>query len=78
MHVLDIWHTHNRILIKYLPSDEDVSLQELKNVGMAWVALAMMHGLCTDDDGFSTIKITLSSLSLAKTGIPSLDSWLLY
>ena len=36
MHVLDIWPTYYRILIKCLPSDEDMSLQELENVGRAW------------------------------------------
>ena len=78
MHVLDIWHTSYRLLIKYLPSNEDMSLQEVENVGSAWEALAMMHGSSMDGDGFSAIKMTLSSLSFANTGIASLDSLSLY
>ena len=49
-------------------------LQELENVGRAWLVLAVMQGLLTDGDSFSTIQMTLSSLSPTKTGIPSLDS----
>ena len=78
MHVLDIWPTSYRILVKYLSSNEDMLLQELENVGRDWVALMMMHGPCTNGDGFSAIKITLSSLSLANIGIPSLDLLSLY
>ena len=66
------------MLVKYLPNNEDVSLWELENVGKAWLALAIIPGPCTNGDGFSTVKMTLSSLSLANTGIPSLDSLLLY
>ena len=66
------------MLIKYLPSDEEVSLEEVENVGRAWVVIGMMHGPCIAGDGLSTIKMTLSSLSLAKTGIPSLNPLSLY
>ena len=62
------------MVIKDLPRDEDVSLLELENVCRARVALVMMPGPCTYGDGFYATKMTLSSLSLAKTGIPSLDS----
>ena len=78
MHVLDIWYTSYRLLTKYLPSNEEVSLLEAENVGGAWVAHAMMCGPCMDSDNFSAIKMTLSSLSLANTGIPLLDSLSLY
>ena len=73
MHTLDIWHTGYRFCIKHLPSDGKVSLEEVGNVGKAWVALAMVCGPCTDSVGFSTIKLMLSSLSIANTGIPPLD-----
>ena len=49
--VLDILPTSYRILIKYLLSNDDMSLQELGNVGRAWLALAMMCGPCMDGDG---------------------------
>ena len=66
------------MLINYLPRDENVSLQEVENVGRTWVALVMMCSLWMHGDGFSATKMTFSSLSLAKTGIPSLDPLLLY
>ena len=78
MHVQDIWPIGYRLLIRYLPSDEDVSLEEVENVGMVWVALGMMNGPCTAGDVLSAIKMTLSSLSLTNTGIPSLNSLSLY
>ena len=52
IHVLEIWHTSHRLLIKHLPSNEDMSLQKLGNVGRAWLALAMMCGPCMDGAGF--------------------------
>ena len=58
---------------KCLPRDEEVSLPKLKKVGMTWVvALAMMPGPCTDHKGLCTMNMTLTSLSLASTVIPSL------
>ena len=55
-----------------------MSLEEVENLGRVYVALGMMHGPCMADDGLSAIKMTLSSLSLAKTGDPSLVSSSLY
>ena len=52
--------------------------RNLKKVGRALVALTMICGPCTDGDSFFTNKTTLSSMSLANTGIPSLDSLLMY
>ena len=59
---------------------KNVSLPELEKVGRAWVAaLVMMPGPCTDGEGLSTTNVTLSSLSLANTEIPSLASlWLFH
>ena len=34
MCILDIWHTGYRLLIRYIPSDEDVSLDDVENVGL--------------------------------------------
>ena len=50
MQVLYKRHRANLLLIKYLPRDEDVSLQEFEKVGKAWVALMMMHGPCMDGE----------------------------
>ena len=66
------------MLIKYLPMDEEMLLQELENVGRTWAALIMMYGPCTDGVYFSATKMTLSLLSLSSTGISSLDSLPLY
>ena len=44
------------MLVKHLPSDEEVSLEEVENEVGAWVALAMIHGPCMEGDGFSTYK----------------------
>ena len=38
----------------------------------------MMPGPCTDGEGLSTTNMTLSSLSLANTGIPSLATLKLF
>ena len=72
------WNTGYRLLIRFLPSEEDMSPGEVENVGRAWVALWMMHGPCMAGDGLSIIKMTVSSLSLINTGNPSLDALLLY
>ena len=55
-----------------------MSLPELEKVGRAMVAaLAIMCGPCMDGEGLSATNMTLSSLSLANMGIPSLASLLL-
>ena len=52
-----------------------MSLPELEKVDRAWVAvLVIMPGPCMDEEGLSATNMTLSSLSLANTGIPSLAS----
>ena len=52
-----------------------MSLPDLEKIGRAWVvALTMKPGPCMDGEGLSTTNMTLSLLSLANTGIPSLAS----
>ena len=57
---------------QYSPRDEEVSLAELEKVGRApALALPTTQGhSISSGEGFSAMNITLSSLLLAKTGIP--------
>ena len=61
MHVLDKCRTGFRLLTTYLPIVEEVSLEEIENVGRVWVTLGKKCHLQMAGDSLSPIMITLSS-----------------
>ena len=60
MQVLGKWTTVHRFLITYLPSNDDMSLEEAKNVGWAWFTLERKNHLWMTGDCLSPVKMTLS------------------